>query len=267
MFDNDLEKLLSTKFAKPNITIRQHTDDLLRNAEILWQLGYLDTHIYDLLKICCEYHDYGKMNEQFQTRVSSEKKIKFDDGKEVAHNVLSLCLICKEIFKNVEDYHRSCYAVLNHHHYVNNFEEAEVKEKLINEFTAKYGGQPVGRRLLRNLNKQKNDNQAIILKGLLHKCDYAASGSYKIEYKNDFLLDSLNQNLLPNFSDGWNELQNFCIENRDENIIAIANTGMGKTEAGLLWIGNNKGFFILPLRKPKRDCYGLVIIKDSLSYL
>jgi len=58
----------------------------------------------------------------------------------------------------------------------------------------------------------------------------------------------LDQNLLPGFSNGWNELQNFCIKNRDENIIAIANTGVGETEAGLLWIGDNKGFFILPLR-------------------
>ena len=38
------------------------------------------------------------------------------------------------------------------------------------------------------------------------------------------------------------------IENKNENIIAIAQTGMGKTEAGLLWISDNKGFFILPIR-------------------
>ncbi|MGL6131961.1 MAG: CRISPR-associated helicase Cas3', partial [Fusobacteriaceae bacterium] len=46
----------------------------------------------------------------------------------------------------------------------------------------------------------------------------------------------------------WNELQKFCVDNTDNNIIVVANTGMGKTEAGLLWIGDNKGFFILPLR-------------------
>ena len=37
-------------------------------------------------------------------------------------------------------------------------------------------------------------------------------------------------------------------ENKDNNIVAVAQTGMGKTEAGLLWIGNNKGFFTLPLK-------------------
>lgn len=41
----------------------------------------------------------------------------------------------------------------------------------------------------------------------------------------------------------------FCIENRDENIIAVAQTGMGKTEAGLLWIGDNKGFLYFLLEQ------------------
>ena len=38
------------------------------------------------------------------------------------------------------------------------------------------------------------------------------------------------------------------IHNQNENVVVVAQTGYGKTEAGLLWIGNNKGFFTLPLR-------------------
>lgn len=41
----------------------------------------------------------------------------------------------------------------------------------------------------------------------------------------------------------WNKLQEFMIKNRNQNTIVVAQTGMGKTEAGLLWIGNNKGFY------------------------
>jgi len=37
-------------------------------------------------------------------------------------------------------------------------------------------------------------------------------------------------------------------QHKDENVVVVAQTGYGKTEAGLLWIGNNKGFFTLPLR-------------------
>ena len=46
----------------------------------------------------------------------------------------------------------------------------------------------------------------------------------------------------------WNALQKFMSNNRNKNIVVVAQTGYGKTEAGLLWIGNNKGFFTLPLR-------------------
>ena len=84
------------------------------------------------------------------------------------------------------------------------------------------------------------------------KCDHSASGGYEIEYPNDFLEDALN-NLLNEFKEkdksaDWNNMQKFCKENSDKNIIAIADTGMGKTEGGFLWGGNNKIFFVLPLR-------------------
>ena len=45
------------------------------------------------------------------------------------------------------------------------------------------------------------------------------------------------------------------IENKDKNTIVIAQTGMGKTEAGLLWIGDNKGFFTLPLKTAINSIY------------
>ena len=84
------------------------------------------------------------------------------------------------------------------------------------------------------------------------KCDHSASGGYEIEYPNDFLEDALN-NLLNEFKEkdksaDWNDMQKFCKENNDKNIIAIADTGMGKTEGGFFWGGNNKIFFVLPLR-------------------
>ena len=93
----------------------------------------------------------------------------------------------------------------------------------------------------------------IMLKGLLNKIDYAASSGLKVEYRNDFLEKSMEnflQNVLKkyNSNNNWNDLQKFMIKNRDKNVIVVAQTGFGKTEAGLLWIGNNKGFFTLPLR-------------------
>ena len=93
----------------------------------------------------------------------------------------------------------------------------------------------------------------VMLKGLLNKIDYAASSYIPVEEKNDFLeekMDDFLKNVLKkdNPKNDWNELQKFMIHNQNENVVVVAQTGYGKTEAGLLWIGNNKGFFTLPLR-------------------
>ena len=66
----------------------------------------------------------------------------------------------------------------------------------------------------------------------------------------------------------WNDLQKYMMENRGENVIAVAQTGMGKTEAGLLWIGNNKGFFTLPLKTAINAIYDRVrrdIVKEKVE--
>ena len=241
------------KKAKPNKTIREHTDDLLANLEKLKDFNYIDEKLYELMKITCEYHDYGKINNEFQKRVKSRAKINFDNSKEVAHNVLSLCFLNKENFRVIDEYYKVAYAILNHHHNTKNFEEIRNKKNLIAKFIEDFGGMEIEQRDLKKISLMRANKEAILLKGFLHKCDYSASGNYEIEYRNNFLIDSLNNNFLTNLkkeksSADWNELQIFCKENSNSNIMIVANTGMGKTEAGLLWIGDNKGFFILPLK-------------------
>ena len=126
--------------------------------------------------------------------------------------------------------------------------------------------------------KIKNQNEVfkkyILVKGLLNRIDYASSAGEEIqvERKNDFLLEKL-ENMLENWrkknpQSDWNELQKYMIEKRDKNVITIAQTGMGKTEAGLLWIGDTKGFFILPLKTAINSIYNRVtteIVKEKIE--
>lgn len=110
--------------------------------------------------------------------------------------------------------------------------------------------------------KDIEDIRAVKIKGYLHKCDYSASGNYMIEYPHDFLEQGLEncmrkwQRKNPNVE--WNSRQRFCMEKQNQNIIAIAQTGMGKTEGGLWWIGNHKGYFVLPLRTAINAIYDRV---------
>lgn len=267
----DLEFELNRSYAKPNKTIKAHTDDLLNNLDTLKKLGYIsDEEVYNLVRLACTYHDYGKVNSEFQNRVTSKNKIKFNVNTEVAHNVLSLYFVDKNYFKSSEDFNVVGYAVLNHHDYCDGLQIMKEKKELINSLLKDF--KTFNPRLNTNNTEEIiTSKKAVMVKGLLHKCDYSASGDIKIEYENNFLSNGLenlcNQWKKQNADAQWNELQLFCKEHTNDNIMVVAPTGMGKTEAGLHWIGNNKGFFILPLRTAINAIYDRIsqaILENTL---
>ena len=94
----------------------------------------------------------------------------------------------------------------------------------------------------------------------MNKLDYAASAHEKAEIEGDRKLPrtikNRFQNLLP--------AQQFMSEHKNENLIVIAPTGSGKTEAGLLWIGEEKGFYTLPLKVSSNDIFDR--IHDTYEY-
>ena len=252
LLDESIVSNIREKKAKPNKSIIEHTNDLLDVLEILWNLGYIkEERIYELIQKACIYHDIGKINKEFQKRVKN-KGIKFDENKEVAHNVLSLYFIDESNFNNKEDYLIVSNAVVNHHDYCDIGLAIREKSDIIENLLEGLDHKKVKKVIPAKIASISQDIDAIKIKGYLHKCDYSASSGYTAEYENNFLEKSLENVLnkwkLDNQDASWNELQQYCIENKNENIIAIAQTGMGKTEAGLLWIGDNKGFFILPIR-------------------
>lgn len=252
---------LNNYLAKPNETIREHTDNLLRDLEKMKDLGYIkDNKIYELAKKACEYHDYGKVNKYFQKRIKAAKegkKIKFNEDIEIGHNILSTLFIDEDKFETYEEYLIVYNAVLNHHSRINNIDflsQLSDRDPVLRENLGVFKTDIFGIcDDLQELRELKDTNDFILVKGLLHRCDYSASSrkegdeELEIEYPNNFLVEKLD-NFMDKKNYKLNELQQFCRDNSEKNIIAIAQTGMGKTEAGLYWIGNNKGFFILPLK-------------------
>ena len=126
MDNNDFQNLLDTYWAKsPDTngvaeTISEHTECVLKEADLLVQLGYISDDLSNLLHYACEKHDYGKVNEHMQTRLHN-KSIHFDPDSEVQHNLLSALFIDDHDFGNSEDFISVLYAVLYHHdnHYDN----------------------------------------------------------------------------------------------------------------------------------------------------
>ncbi len=281
------EELLKKYKAKPNRNIFEHNLDLKKQKNILINLGYLnDKKKILLLNSAIDYHDVGKINFKFQKRIEENikkmngekydsKYLKFDKENEIEHNIISAFLINSEDFNSEDDYLSVLYSVIFHHRYSDaistiNFKIFQNLDKLLKSNLPKeiitYEDCVPPDLSYQDLNTLEN----IKLLGLLMKCDHSASGGYEIEYSNDFLEVALNE-LLNEFKEkdksaDWNDMQKFCKENSDKNIIAIADTGMGKTEGAFLWGGNNKIFFVLPLRTAINAMYkrfNEVIIKGE----
>lgn len=247
--------------AKPDETLFDHTMSLL---ECLDEFKiHLTDDEFELLRYCCIYHDIGKMNSFFQERVSSEIKLKFDPTKEIGHNILSFLFV----FNNTadipinKDYLNLLFnIILNHHHYVNNISELDRKDNLgIINYKNTFGNQEC---LTPNRRKKSTLEQLLhkptirqaVLKGFFHKCDYSASAHSKAEIKNDGLINRLNSKGYE-----WNDMQKFAMSNFGNNIIIVGSTGMGKTEASLLWQGEGKAFYVLPVRTAINAMYKRII--------
>lgn len=249
--------IIENKLAKPDKTIGQHSNELIEQAKLLYKLGYIKSDkLFSDLLVACKKHDYGKANSEFQKRVI--KGGKFNEEKEIPHSILSVFYVneseCNEPI--------SVYLAIFFHHYNNSKEPLiniyQQNEKLVKKFLYELGFNDDDYNDINiiiedifdllNLPLYTQEKQyAVLLKGLLHKCDYSASAGLDCEKVNDFLTDSLN-NWKNTQNIHYNELQEFCIKNTDSNLIVTAPTGMGKTEAGLLWCGDNKCFFVLPLK-------------------
>ena len=181
-------------------TLEKHNAGLREALDELYQLGYIEEEIYELSKIDCDYHDLGKINEMFQERMEN-KKLRFDSEKEIPHNVLSLFFVNPERVNQVnpedeKNYVRVLFAILYHHYGPDLMRMvSSSKRQLKNIFP-----QDIFSDIQSELYKPSirvldeisdvmgmDDEKAIKLKGFLHKCDYAASGHYQAEYRNDFL--------------------------------------------------------------------------------
>ena len=259
---DELAEIYKKYKAKENETIYEHTNNLLLKLEELKDI--VDMEDIDLITEACIFHDFAKVNPLFQRRLESGKKM--DENKEIGHNILSFYMAKNYLEEySKEDRNIILYAILNHHNYVDNFDVIDDKKDLISENLKSISAEVfkddeidffknIGLRELAIIRKLRTNSskKSILVKGFLHKCDYAASAHSKIDMPNIHLesrLEKLKDDFVgKGFSDGWNEMQRFAKENTDSNLILIGSTGLGKTEASLLWIGNNKGFYVLPLK-------------------
>ena len=263
-------------------TVLEHTEKLIKNFKILTDI-YPNLNVNkELLLLFCIYHDLGKININFQKNIEN---FAFNNYSGIMHGLLSLAFINVEKLLTefeISDVKALIYSVALHHErdfsqitkkdYSSEIEKMNIEvknfiptlEKLKRIFTEETGRKielfndeklkklpskfyKLGERLY-SYDDYEIFKKFVMLKGLLNRIDYASSAYIEVEKENDFLEKELEnfKKKLKIFE--WNKMQQFMVENRKRNVILKAQTGLGKTEAGLLWIGNSKGFFTLPLK-------------------
>lgn len=278
-------------FAKSNKeTILEHTKKLIKNFKILTDI-YSDLNVdKELLLLSCIYHDLGKININFQKNIENFNSSNYSG---IMHGLLSLAFINVEnllIEFEISDIKALIYSVALHHErdfsqvtkkdYSSEIDEMNLEVKGFNfalEKLKKFFTEETGRKIeLFNDEKLKklspkfyklgerpysmNDYEIfkkfVMLKGLLNRIDYASSAYVEVEKKNDFLEEELENFKKKKLKiSEWNKMQKFMKKNKERNVILKAQTGLGKTEAGLLWIGNSKGFFTLPLKSATNSIF------------
>ena len=221
---------------------------------------------------------YKKSKLDFEENEEIEKFYKKHKNlNPIPHGILSCCFINSNELKEKYEFDKSDINILatsiyNHHNrefnsddYVEVFEEIIEKDLKVNAMN--YGIEYCNSNGL-SKNKIKNNKieidieyqynfwlKFIVVKGMLNKIDYAAS-TY-LYNKNEIGIDTLelssedaSAGVIKKFGDKLNDCQKFMgnEENKDKNIIVIASTGIGKTEGALLWAGDSKTFYTLPIK-------------------
>lgn len=255
--------------SNPPKTIREHNEELRDNFEILKKYLPADK-IQKYEKVLLEMlrlHDFGKANSKFQKKLGIKEITEPNEIKklkEIHHERLSLAFISKELKKellalnedeiNIFDVFR--YAIALHHTrdvYLDQDDFRAIVKYDLELQKAKLGADyPLQDTInLIDLESKIDGNldsylpYLVFFKGILHKCDYAASAeipcesSYEGNYEEDFA---------NNLDFALRDFQKNAENLRDKSVVLIASTGMGKTEYSMNWIGGDKAFYLLGLR-------------------
>lgn len=268
-------------FAKsdPKESIREHTDKLLKNLEELKELygteinkavNMEEERFWQLMEIVCEYHDVGKVFTAFQNVIREKLNLKLLPTRfkydEIKHEQISPAFVPWKKYEMTADERKLVYQAIFYHHernvehinrdLLNEIIEEDIKPNLeriqnelkieVPELKTSYLSKVEGTERICEDGELYNDY--CLMKGLLHRLDHCSSADIEVEDDTKDRIEEFTENFMKSKKFDLNELQEFSKQNQNENLMVIGSTGMGKTEAALLWSGGSKTFFTLPLR-------------------
>ena len=243
------------KSINENISIKEHTQMVLDSYHELLKLKnkYFNDELNKMIETSIKYHDIGKVNNIFQ-----EKMRRHYNNDEIPHGYLSaLTIRLKDLDPSIKEFKhfKTIINAVYYHHRRNIYNEKEIEDFAKNHFEKqleyylgnRYQGvryDNLNRIYTRDLSspitKLEEWIEFVTVKGILNRCDWSASGNLAIEIEAE---------------QSPNNVQQFMMEHDNENVAIIASTGAGKTEAALLWLNDEKGFFTLPMKVSANAIY------------
>lgn len=277
-------------------TLKEHHKDIVTCAEMFFlEYGeYFTEKEKKLVVEACRIHDLGKVNLVFQAMICPKLAEKFHidvrKTSQIPHGFLSAVTISLDEFDDLselfsdKDFGPFITAVYYHHDREDHYNSPAIRkyaekyymkqiEEYLNRKIRKLNCSNLDDLLFRNnvyTGKYIPDSNAwkeyLLIKGLLNKFDYTVSAGYE---NAESAIDLHEKKLVKNIEKFLNgkELrpaQKFMKMNRDKNLIVIAPTGSGKTEASLLWMNGEKSFYTLPLKVSSNAIY--LRIKENYEY-
>ena len=287
---------IAEKTEEKQKTLKEHHKDIVTCAEMFFlEYGeYFTEKEKKLVVEACRIHDLGKVNLVFQAMICPKLAEKFhiDVRKtpQIPHGFLSAVTISLDEFDDLselfsdKDFGPFITAVYYHHDREDHYNSPAIRkyaekyymkqiEEYLNRKIRKLNCSNLDDLLFRNnvyTGKYIPDSNAwkeyLLIKGLLNKFDYTVSAGYE---NAESVIDLHEKKLVKNIEKFLNgkELrpaQKFMKMNTDKNLIVIAPTGSGKTEASLLWMNGEKSFYTLPLKVSSNAIY--LRIKENYEY-
>ena len=287
---------IAEKTEEKQKTLKEHHKDIVTCAEMFFlEYGeYFTEKEKKLVVEACRIHDLGKVNLVFQAMICPKLAEKFHidvrKTSQIPHGFLSAVTISLDEFDDLselfsdKDFGPFITAVYYHHDREDHYNSPAIRkyaekyymkqiEEYLNRKIRKLNCSNLDDLLFRNnvyTGKYIPDSNAwkeyLLIKGLLNKFDYTVSAGYENAER---AIDLHEKKLVKNIEKFLNgkELrpaQKFMKMNRDKNLIVIAPTGSGKTEASLLWMNGEKSFYTLPLKVSSNAIY--LRIKENYEY-
>lgn len=285
--------------SNPAETIREHTEKMLEECERLKETYGSriseDDAFWSLLKTAILFHDAGKANLVFQNKIRSVKgepalPCSVSVKEEIPHNYVSVALLPFRALAFSKEEWRLLVEAIGYHHerdmkpnsqrildYVQQTVPTETVQALYAHLGLSYAAEPASMNLLKLLEQDRgsrysvllSENPAffrkhVLLKGLLHRLDHAASAHVEVERGADEDVGEKTIRFLMSKST-LRPAQQFALDHSDRNVIMTASTGIGKTESALLWIGRDKAFLALPLRVSLNAMYDRLRDKKKIG--